>query len=224
MSCDTWFYRVGSLVYNSRARLAIQQMAWKLGLGKANGFDGASEAPGLVPTPASVQRLYKQPWYEGQTINLSIGQGYLEITPLQLAVAYSALANGGTVVRPHVGDAVLAPDGTLLRKLHFRPQRARRPAEPVGDPRRPLRRPRTAPPAPRPRSSATSRSRSPARRAPPRCRPAATSPGTPPGPRATTRATSSSCHIDHGGFGAEAAAPAARDIYSALFHLPPAKG
>ena len=44
---------------------------------------------------------------EGQTINLSIGQGYLQVTPLQLAVAYSALDNGGTVVRPHVADAIL---------------------------------------------------------------------------------------------------------------------
>ena len=47
------------------------------------------------------------PWYEGQTINLSIGQGLLQVTPLQLAVAYSALVNGGTVVRPHVAKAIL---------------------------------------------------------------------------------------------------------------------
>jgi len=74
-----------------------------------------------VPTPASVQRLYKQPWYEGQTINLSIGQGYLEITPLQLAVAYSALINGGTVVRPHVAEAVIR--NGVKHKLRFKPVR-----------------------------------------------------------------------------------------------------
>ena len=59
---------------------------------------------GLVPTPAWLSKTDNQPWYEGQTINLSIGQGYLQATPLQMAVAYSALANGGTVVRPHVAQ------------------------------------------------------------------------------------------------------------------------
>jgi penicillin-binding protein 2 len=223
MSCDTWFYRVGSMVYNSRAQLAIQQMAWKLGLGKANGFDGASEAPGLVPTPVSVQRLYKQPWYEGQTINLSIGQGYLQITPLQLAVAYSALANGGTVVRPHVGDAVLAPDGTLLRKLHIRPQRH------VNLPN--LWAIHDGLYAAAHGSTGTSTSvfgNFPVK--------VAGKTGTAEVPTGSDESWYASwapsdhpryvvvVHIDHGGFGAEAAAPAARDIYSALFRLPPAKG
>src|SRR5262249_45650325 len=48
---------------------------------------------------------------------------YLAVTPLQLAVAYATLANGGYVVRPHVGDAVLDPNGNVIRKLRFRPRR-----------------------------------------------------------------------------------------------------
>ena len=72
-----------------------------------------------MPTPAWLLRNYNQTWYEGQTINLSIGQGYLAVTPLQLAVAYSALANGGTVVRPHVADAILRGDS--VKPLRFKP-------------------------------------------------------------------------------------------------------
>jgi penicillin-binding protein 2 len=68
-----------------------------------------------------VRARYGQPWYEGQSINLSIGQGYLQVTPLQLAVAYSALANGGTVVRPHVADAEVS--GETVTKLQFPPVR-----------------------------------------------------------------------------------------------------
>jgi len=61
-------------------------------------------------------------WYEGYSINLSIGQGQLAVTPLQLAVAYSALANGGTVVRPHVAKALIAPGGGPVRQLSFPPR------------------------------------------------------------------------------------------------------
>src|SRR5262249_12145412 len=76
--------------------------------------------------PAWLERTLQQSWYEGDSVNLSIGQGFLEATPLQLAVAYSALANGGTVVRPHVGEAVIR-DGRRsslsfppVRRLHLR--------------------------------------------------------------------------------------------------------
>jgi penicillin-binding protein 2 len=68
-----------------------------------------------------LQKTYHQPWYEGQTINLSIGQGYLQVTPLQLAVAYSAIANGGTVVTPHVAGAILR--GSSVKPIEFKPQR-----------------------------------------------------------------------------------------------------
>ena len=104
-SCDTWFYRLGDRIYTANPKkqgIAIQQWANKLGLGRSTGIDLTGDSPGLVPTPASFLKTQHYPWTEGQTINLSIGQGYLQVTPLQLAVAYSALVNGGTVVRPHV--------------------------------------------------------------------------------------------------------------------------
>ena len=130
ISCDTWFYRLGTQFYarpQDDGKLAIQSWATRFGLGAPTGVDLPGEAPGIVPTPAWLQASFSAPWerlwYEGDSVNLSIGQGFLTATPLQLAVAYSALANGGTVVRPHVADAVLAPGGRVLRRLRFPPVR-----------------------------------------------------------------------------------------------------
>jgi penicillin-binding protein 2 len=119
-SCDTWFYRLGDKFF-LRGSQGIQRWAKQLGLGHPTGFDVPGEAPGLVPTPAWLSKTFHQSWYEGQTINLSIGQGYLAVTPLQLAVAYSALVNGGTVVRPHVAQAILR--GESVQTLKFKPVR-----------------------------------------------------------------------------------------------------
>jgi penicillin-binding protein 2 len=65
----------------------------------------------------------EKPWTPGDNVNLAVGQGDLEATPLQLAVAYSALENGGTIVRPHVGKAVEDSLGRTVQTLHFKPRR-----------------------------------------------------------------------------------------------------
>ena len=129
-SCDTWFYRLGAAVWAhdpSAQGMLIQQWASKLGLGKKPPIDVTGAFAGYLPTPRSFQKLFGFPWTEGQTVNLAIGQGALEVSPLQLAVAYSALINGGTVVRPHVGEAVWR-NGVRhvlrfkpVRKLHLSP-------------------------------------------------------------------------------------------------------
>src|SRR5436305_10364240 len=67
------------------------------------------------------EKLAGTPYTEGQAVNLAIGQGALQVSPLQLAVAYSALINGGRVVRPHVAEAVIR-DG-VKHKLRFKPVR-----------------------------------------------------------------------------------------------------
>lgn len=106
VSCDVYFYRLGQ-------RLGIQRIAGALsawGFGAATGLD-PSERPGLVGTPEWSRKVRHQPWYPGTTISLSIGQGPLLATPLQLALAYAALANGGTVLRPWV----VAADGMAVR-------------------------------------------------------------------------------------------------------------
>ena len=129
MSCDTWFYRVGEKLYGLQAagNLALQRWATLLGLGHPTGIDLPGESSGVVPTPGWLRKTFKgtpqELWYEGTSVNLSIGQGFLAITPLQLAVAYAALANGGTVVRPHLGAAVTSANGR--RTLSFPPHRHR---------------------------------------------------------------------------------------------------
>ncbi len=123
-SCDTWFYRLGDLIWANdpgRQGMLIQDWARKFGLGSSDGIDLTGASPGVVPTPKWFQHYEGYPWTEGQTINLSIGQGTLQVSPLQLAVAYSALANGGTVVRPHVADAFIR--GASVQPIRFKPIR-----------------------------------------------------------------------------------------------------
>jgi penicillin-binding protein 2 len=218
-SCDTWFYRLGDRIYGSdpaKQGTAIQQWARKLGLGTRTGIDLTGDSAGLVPTPAW---LKKQPghsaWYEGQTINLAIGQGYLQVSPLQLAVAYSALANGGTVVRPHVAGAVVR--GQTTTKLRFPPVRHVKLVD-VGAIRQGLYE------AAHTGTSASVFANFPV--------PVAGKTGTaeaPPGDDHSWYASWAPAGnhpevvvvvmIEHGGFGVQAAAPAARDIYKAFFHL-----
>jgi penicillin-binding protein 2 len=113
ISCDTWFYRLGLDLYASRPG-SLRRWARSFGFGAPSGIDLPGESGGVTPEPR----------YAGDAINLSIGQGELLVTPLQLAVAYAALANGGRIVRPHLGAAVLSPRGRVLRRLRF-PARAR---------------------------------------------------------------------------------------------------
>ena len=83
---------------------------------------------GLLPTPAWRNKLYKEhqtdrPWTEGDNVNLAIGQGDLQADPLQMAVAYASIANGGDVVRPHVGLEVEDPRGGVVQEINPAPQR-----------------------------------------------------------------------------------------------------
>ena len=80
-------------------------------------FDAATGAGGCgISTPGTE-------WTVGQNVNMAVGQGDVEVSPLQLAMVYSAIENGGTIVRPHLGDAVQNADGTQLQKLSFPAQR-----------------------------------------------------------------------------------------------------
>jgi penicillin-binding protein 2 len=83
----------------------------------------AIKHPGWYPSPkhapggCGIADGTNRPWSVGDNVNLAVGQGDVQVTPLQLAVAYSAIANGGTIVRPHVGLAVTAANGTVLQKI-----------------------------------------------------------------------------------------------------------
>ncbi len=97
-SCDVYFYNVGKLLGIDR----IDQYAFGLGLGRRTGIDLPSEEPGLVPSEDWVERVDHHKWYPGSTISVSIGQGAVMVTPIQLARMIAAVANGGTLIPPHL--------------------------------------------------------------------------------------------------------------------------
>lgn len=100
-SCDVVFYTLGKALYEANPN-ALSDMARAFGLGAPTGIDLPGEAAGLVPDGAWKQQARGEAWYPGDGINLAIGQGDLLVTPLQIAMLYAAIANGGTLYRPHV--------------------------------------------------------------------------------------------------------------------------
>jgi penicillin-binding protein 2 len=106
-SCDTYFYQLGM-------RLGIDKIAkWAraFGLGEKSGVLLDDEKNGLVPDTAWKRKRYRQPWYPGETPSVAIGQGYLTVTPLQLANMMAAVANGGTLYRPRLVSRVESIEG-----------------------------------------------------------------------------------------------------------------
>jgi len=110
-SCDVYFYKLG-------LELGVNRLAYyarSLGLGGRTGIELNGEMPGLVPTKEWRQLRDGTPWVEGDTVSVAIGQGANLWTPLQLAAAYAAIANGGTRYKPHLLKRVEEPDGTIVR-------------------------------------------------------------------------------------------------------------
>jgi penicillin-binding protein 2 len=106
VSCDVYFYTLGKL-------LGIEKIAYfakRLGLGARTGIDLPGEAPGLIPTPGWVEKVFKHKWYAGETMSVAIGQGAVVVTPLQLARMIGTVASGGVFCRPHLAfkDQLLA--------------------------------------------------------------------------------------------------------------------
>ena len=125
-SCDVYFYNVGYAFYR-RKGTELEDWTKRLGLGHTTGIDIPGEYAGLVPTPDWLRQTFTNPvdkiWKPGNSINLAIGQGYLLATPLQMAVAYAAVANGGSIVRPHLGDKIVDASGKLVHRITPAPPR-----------------------------------------------------------------------------------------------------
>jgi penicillin-binding protein 2 len=105
-SCDVYYYRAG-------LDIGVDKMAEYMvafGLGAPTGIGLENERSGTVPSTAWKEKRFKKPWYSGETVSISIGQGYVEMTPLQLAVAYGALGTGQRV-RPRLVRERVAPNG-----------------------------------------------------------------------------------------------------------------
>ena len=115
-SVNTFFYIVGG-GFDTFAGLGVERItnyAAKFGLGSPLGIDLTGEASGFLPTKEWKEEAKGERWYIGDTYHVAIGQGDLLVTPLQLAVATSVFANGGTLYQPRVGHALETGEGVSL--------------------------------------------------------------------------------------------------------------
>jgi len=112
-SCDVYFYNLGKLVGVDK----LAEYARAFGLGVPTGIALPSEKGGVVPTKEWKLKRTGQPWQPGETISISIGQGFVSVTPLQLLNAYCTLANGGTVYVPRLIQRIEAVDGQVLQEF-----------------------------------------------------------------------------------------------------------
>jgi penicillin-binding protein 2 len=119
-SCDVFFYKTGLLV----GAQAIHDYALRLGMGKATGFELPYETSGFIPSPLWRNINKFRGWFDGDTANLSIGQGDCLVTPLQAAVMMSVFANGGYLPTPYiiksVGEFDLSAKKKRLARVPFR--------------------------------------------------------------------------------------------------------
>jgi penicillin-binding protein 2 len=129
-SCYTYFYQAGH-------RLGVYKFAkWAraFGLGEKSGAAVDDEKGGLIPDSDWKRKRYRQPWLPGETLSVAIGQGYVTVTPLQLANMMAAVANGGTLYRPRIVNKVETVGGALvaeyppekIRTIELKPETLRR--------------------------------------------------------------------------------------------------
>lgn len=117
-SCDVFYYTVGDRVGLD----ALSDMARRFGYGQPTGLDLGREITGIIPDSKTITP--ESGSARAHAINASIGQGEINVTPLQQAVAYAAIANGGDILVPQIVRRIEAPDGKVLRE--FKPEVARK--------------------------------------------------------------------------------------------------
>jgi penicillin-binding protein 2 len=127
-SSDVFFYTQGYKMWKTNY---LQEWSAKMGIGRPTGIDVplGEGAEGLVPSKKWTEEEeangneYIEPWGPGQNIQLAVGQGYLQTDPLEMAIAYAALGNGGTIVTPHLGKEVQDAAGRVLKEIDPGPRR-----------------------------------------------------------------------------------------------------
>ena len=142
VSSDVFFYQLGQQLNTKDDGLGLQRWSRRLGVGRETGIDLPEELPGRIPTPAWRNRgnrqferckdrrkpsyteiqqgvcgFFDRQWSVGDNINLSVGQGDIAANPLQMAVAYATIANGGRVLRPRLGLRIEDSTGRALQQL-----------------------------------------------------------------------------------------------------------
>jgi penicillin-binding protein 2 len=127
VSSDVFFYEMGLKMWETND---LQEWAAKLGIGVPTGLDLPVQpaGEGFVPSKKWAEEEFaagnqEGPWSPGQNIQLATGQGFLQTNPLQMAIAYAALGNGGTIVTPYVAKQVEDPAGRVLKEFDPGPRR-----------------------------------------------------------------------------------------------------
>lgn len=117
-SCNPYFYHIGLDLHNRGLETAISDMAKGFGLGTLTGIE-IGEQEGLVPDPETKQALFEADWTQADSVQLAIGQSFLQATPIQVARMVAAIGNGGTLYQPQLVDRVQSAEGEIL--LQFEP-------------------------------------------------------------------------------------------------------
>src|SRR5215210_7903308 len=129
-SNDIFFYQVADWIWNRTAdKDWLPHYYERWGFGRLTGIDLSGETAGRIPTEQGERELYEALhgseegayWSVGDWVNLAIGQGDLLVSPMQMARAYSALYNGGTLVTPHVGKEITDQSGNVVQKISPKP-------------------------------------------------------------------------------------------------------
>ncbi len=122
-SCDVWFYQVGLELGIDKLSAASKEF----GLGAPVGYPLPGEKSGVIPSREWKRARFNKPWYAGETVNASIGQGFVLATPIQLAVMTAAMANGGKVLKPQLlqrienwqGETLLESQPEMVRQVEY---------------------------------------------------------------------------------------------------------
>lgn len=109
-SCDIYYYIAGL----SAGIDAIADTAFEFGLGRKTGIQLIGEQAGLVPTREWKKKTYREPWMEGETLSVAIGQSFMSVTPIQLVTAFASFANGGQLYRPRVVSRAIDAQDRLV--------------------------------------------------------------------------------------------------------------
>jgi penicillin-binding protein 2 len=121
VSCNVFFYKLGQELGVD----TITKYARMFGFGEATNVELDSEKVGLLPTKAWKRRVLKEKWYIGETVPVSIGQGYVTVTPLQLVNYINVIANRGLWVKPTMIRQVIGPDGSEMVSASILPRQSR---------------------------------------------------------------------------------------------------
>ncbi len=115
-SCNPYFFHIGLDLHNRGLETAISDMAKGFGFGVPTGIE-IGEQGGLVPDPETKLALFDDEWAQGDSVQLAIGQSFLQVTPIQLARMVAAIGNGGTLYQPQVVDRVQSAEGEILSQF-----------------------------------------------------------------------------------------------------------